>query len=77
MNETTTIYHGTRDIHSAWSADGTCGASVGSDDVLRIVPYEENGQMAPVIWLAVYKNGHHEPAARLNGAFMAEIRYAD
>ena len=68
-----------RPIHWAESASSRCqgelGAAVGGDGVTRIVPYEENGQMAPVTWLAVYKGD--EIVARLNAAEMAKIQYVE
>lgn len=30
---------------------------VGRNSVEKIEAYEENGQMAPIVWLAVYRNG--------------------
>jgi len=60
-------------IQSAWGDDGETGATVGRDGVTRIEAYEENGQMAPVPWLAVFKSGRC--VQRLNAAHMTDICY--
>lgn len=62
----------TSTIKSAWG-EGQTGATVGMAGVTRIEPYEENGQMAPVTWLAVFRGD--TVVARLNMAGMTEIRY--
>lgn len=61
-------------IVSAWTADGQTGASVGMRGVTAIKPYDENGDMAPVTWLEVWKG--EQLFARLNTLYMAEIQYA-
>jgi len=33
------------------------GFTVGEDGITKIEAYEENGQMAPVPWIAVYREG--------------------
>lgn len=63
-----------RPILSAWGVDMQTGATVGQRSVSAIKPYEENGQMAAVTWLAVYVDD--EVVARLNIGQMTEIRYA-
>lgn len=61
-------------IQSAWSnAPDETGARVGFDGVTRIEPYRENGQMARMVWLRVWKGD--KLVARLNAAHMAEIKY--
>ena len=63
-----------RPIISAWSdSPAEMGAQVGHKGVTWIEPYEENGQMAPVTWLRVWKGD--KLAARLNAASMVEICY--
>lgn len=66
-----------RPIESAWThmavEDGDLGATVGHNGVTKIVPYTENGQMAAVVWLAVYAGD--TIWKRLNAAHMAEITY--
>ena len=65
-----------RPIQMVWSVGPEeLGATVGQSGVTRIEPYQENGQMAAVTWFAVYKGDFL--AARLNGAYMAEINYAE
>lgn len=44
------------------------GFVVGEEDITKIEAYEENGQMAPVPWIAVYRKGElyrRIPAQRL------------
>ncbi|KKN04352.1 hypothetical protein LCGC14_1098310 [marine sediment metagenome] len=64
-------------IERAWSAaPHEVGATVGwplDDPVTKIEPYEENGEMAPVTWLRVWKGGHL--VLRLNASLMVEIGY--
>ena len=43
--------------------------------VEEIVPYHENGEMAPVIWFAIYSGG--KIVRRVNGAFVESVAYAD
>ena len=63
-----------RKIKSAWiDAPDETGATVGYSGVTSIKPYEENGEMAAVTWLAVYKDD--ALVKRLNTAHMAEITY--
>ena len=62
-----------RPIHAVWDADGQVGATVGLNDVTAITYYEENGDMAPVFWFAVWKGDII--TKRLNGAHMAVVRY--
>lgn len=72
MSSTNTpIIHDERIIQSAWGKD--YGATVGRFGVTRIEPYQEDGQMAPVTWLRVWKGD--TLLARLNTAHVAEIRY--
>ncbi len=79
MSETCTIIKDNRRIMSAWSSEGQHpGATVGSpphNPVTKIEPYHENGQMAPVTWLAVWEGD--QIVARLNTAHIAEIGYQD
>ena len=72
----TRIIDDARTIHSAWCGPPyEVGATVGYKGVTRIEPYEENGQMAAVTWLQVWKSD--TLAARLNTAHIAEIEYAE
>lgn len=72
-----TILQDKRPIKRAWGqGDDPCGgATVGFHGVTRIEPYEENGEMAPVPWLKVWKGD--VLAARLNAALIVEITYAE
>jgi hypothetical protein len=47
----------------------------GKYGIEKIVPYHENGEMAPVVWFAVYKNG--EILSRFNSAQVEGIEYAE
>lgn len=68
-----------RPITGAWSLifgnddEEPTGATVGHNGVSKIEPYEENGEMSPVVWLRVWKGGHLH--ARLRVGAMAEITY--
>ncbi len=66
-----------RSIERAWSASpDEVGATVGwplDDPVTKIEPYEENGEMAAVTWLRVWKGDRL--VLRLNASFMVEIDY--
>lgn len=76
--QTEQIMYDKRPIQMVWSVgseDEMIGATVGRGGVTRIEPYNENGQMAAVTWFAVYKGDFL--TARLNGACMAEITYAE
>ncbi len=74
MAEVTTIIRDKRTIESAWSTGpDEVGATIGFENVTKIVPYWENGEMATVAWLAVYRGD--VLWKRLNCAHMAEIRY--
>ena len=68
-----------RPILRAWSeAPNEVGATVGwpqCDPVTRIESYEENGEMAAVTWLRVWRGD--TVVARLHAAKMAEIVYED
>lgn len=73
----TTIVHDTRPIKSAWSyfERSQVGAAVGTNGVTRIEAYTENGQLALVTWLMVWKGDFL--AMRLNAAHVHEINYAE
>jgi hypothetical protein len=64
-------------IRRAWSLPPyPVGATVGlplDDPVTRIEPYEENGEMAPVTWLRVWRGVRL--VLRLNASLMVEIDY--
>lgn len=45
-----------------------------SFDVTKIVPYHENGEMATVVWFAIYHND--KIIGRINGKHVIEIIYA-
>ena len=51
----------------------TSNISVGKADVQEILPYEENGEMASVIWFMIIKN--KEISQRVNGKFVDSIIY--
>ena len=40
----------------------------------RIEPYLENGEMAPVVWFAVYTGGE-EPIERLHSRYVSSVIY--
>lgn len=48
----------------------TVGDSTGVD---KILPYEENGECAPVTWFKIISNG--VVVARVNGKYVDEILY--
>ena len=52
---------------------GESSVSVGGGLVDEIVPYEENGEMAPVIWFACLFNG--EIVYRHNSKYVDTISY--
>lgn len=58
MSAILSMLHDERPIFSV-SFHGADGGTftVGRANVERIAAYAENGQMAPVPWIAVYKNG--------------------
>jgi len=43
-------------------------------DITKIVPYYENGEMAAVVWFALYRND--KIIGRINGRHVIEIKYA-
>ena len=49
------------------------GIFAGLNGVDEIVPYPENGQMAVVVWFAVYFDGNL--VRRVNGAFVESVVY--
>jgi hypothetical protein len=64
-----------RPIKGVYFDDCREGVTVGHAGTTAIVPYYENGEMAPVVWFAVYKGKHLH--ARLNAAQMCEVVYAE
>lgn len=42
---------------------------------MSIIPYDENGQMAAVVWFRVEKNG--DVTQRINGAYVQQIIYCE
>ena len=55
MDEIKKIFEDEREIKGIYSDEGREGWTVGKT-VTKIIPYQENGEMAPITWLAVYKN---------------------
>ena len=51
------------------------GGSIGVNRqcIEKIEPYHENGQMAPILWFAIYKKG--KIFQRLNSAHIEGIEY--
>lgn len=47
---------------------GSCAACT-----MKIVAYEENGEMAPVVWFAVYRDGRLD--SRINSKYVKEVQY--
>ena len=41
--------------------------------ITAIVPYHENGEMAPVVWFAIYMN--EKILNRVNSKFVTTVRY--
>ena len=56
-----------------WPGPGEQHIKTGSDGVEKIIPYYEAGQMADVVWLAVYRNG--TLAQRINSAHIDTLSY--
>ena len=67
-----TIFEDNRPIKSIFWPD-EANITVGVGNVESIVPYYENGQMADVLWLAVYRNGELEQ--RVNSIFLECVLY--
>lgn len=42
-------------------------------EVDRITAYQENGNMAPVIWFAIYRNGAIDQ--RINAVYVESVNY--
>jgi hypothetical protein len=70
----TSIIDDDREILSIWTHHdaGFRTRSVGGG-YDKIVPYHENGQMAPVLWFAVYKGD--KIAHKVNGARIQNVNY--
>lgn len=49
------------------------GDNLTKGKVEKIVPYEENGEMAPVLWFAIYEDD--EIAIRVNGKYIDTVQY--
>ncbi len=71
-----------RPIRAVWfgsrGQDDEEGAKLGFPQrhpVTKIEPYEENGQMAPVTWLRIWKG--ETVVARVNVSGVMEIEYGD
>lgn len=47
--------------------------TVGLHGVTQIVAYEENGEMAPILWFAIYES--ENMTGRVNGRFVSGISY--
>lgn len=50
-----TIIEDEREITYVSNHDGTAEWNVGRNGITSIRPYNENGDMAPIVWLAVYR----------------------
>ena len=68
----TTMMEDTRTITSIWFTDDS-NFSLSQRDVDKIEPYYENGQMAAVVWFAVYGRG--QILHRVNSAQIAIVNY--
>ena len=56
---------------SSITTEGGAFKMVGRDGVKSIAPYEENGEMAPVLWFAVqHKDGS---TVKLNGKYVVGV----
>ena len=53
-------------------SDGDC-VVVGKNNVEKIYPYHENGQMSYVVWFAIYRDG--EISQRVNSAHIDTVMY--
>ena len=67
------IWDDERTIESIWFLDESCYSI--EHGIEKIVPYQEDGQMSPVVWFAVYKKG--KVIYRANAAHVQTIVYKD
>ena len=59
--------------HGVWHAiKGSEPHFTSGDQVDKIEPYYENGEMAPVLWFAIFNDGKR--IANINGKYVAEVR---
>lgn len=49
--------------------------AVGDCAVDKIECYTENGEMAPIVWFAIYRYGKSEPHSRVNSKYVETVVY--
>ena len=67
------LFDDKRPIEAIWP--GPDALVVGKDGVEKIEVYQENGQLAPVAWFAVYKKG--VVSHRVNAAHVETVLYVE
>lgn len=69
------IYEDKREIKFISHDSENCSwvYEIGKSGVEKILPYQENGEMAPVLWFSVFKN--NEIFIRLNGKYVTHVAY--
>lgn len=67
-------YDDKREIDSIEFPDGEY-YSVKNKLIDAIKPYNENGEMAPILWFAVYENG--KIMHRVNSKYITVVNYKD
>jgi len=72
MKEPSILMDDKRKIISIWLGDES-GWRIDQNDITAIVPYYETGEMAYVLWFAVYKGD--EIISRVNGKFVWNVNY--
>ena len=76
----TDIINDKRPILSLWWSMGEgddgfcCKEGSGLKNCDSIEPYCEDGQMAPVVWFRIFRNG--EVIARINAAHVRQVGYS-
>ena len=75
MSEILKTYEDPRPIKRIiWPGDNEPSATTGENGIEKIIPYHENGEMAPIVWLAIYCNG--EITQRVNSKHLDSILYS-
>ena len=75
MDAIKNMYDDSRKIKSLIypDSDGVTSVDESGNGIEKIVPYYENGEMAPVVWFAIYLNG--KVAERINGKYVGSVIY--
>jgi hypothetical protein len=74
MSKESKILVDPRPIEALWAVGGDVVGRVGNQGLTHITPYEENGQMAPVLWFELYAGDRC--SARVNAKYVAIVEYA-